>query len=382
MEMWPRMTERRESDDAWIEKVVKVAGALGFNPMRTRWKLIRWQDGRRKAARQREQKIVHLRYRHKTCSRCGAVQDRDEAVCTACRATLTSHRVQVLQRLAGMAPESLSVSAVLAAAVLAVYARIWVAGGGGLASPSSTLLVAFGGRWAPYTADEPWRLLTAVFLHAGLWHLAFNLLALATIGPVIEGLYGRLTMLGIFVVTGTLANLGSELVGLAGVGIGASGGIMGLVGVAAGYGQRVGTGGGRALRDRMLKWAAYTMLFGFAVNADHWAHGFGFLLGAVFGYAVRIEVWPRSALLGARVLVQLVGTAGAVGALALIFTRSAPAPLETGDASREHLPEVSAVLATPAAMSRSFCAGDRAAGVAPGDYGAPLRPSAMPLTIQ
>ena len=45
--------EKKEDGDAWIEKVVNVAGHLGFNKMRLRWKLIRWQENRRKAARRR-----------------------------------------------------------------------------------------------------------------------------------------------------------------------------------------------------------------------------------------------------------------------------------------------------------------------------------------
>jgi hypothetical protein len=35
-----------------------------------------------------------------------------------------------------------------------------------------------------------------------------------------------------------------------------------------------------------LKWAVYTMVFGFFIGADNGAHGAGFLLGAVIGLAV------------------------------------------------------------------------------------------------
>lgn len=348
MELWVWMTAAREPDDEWMEKVVQIAGALGFNPMRTRWKLMRWQERRRKARRQREQQLAHIGYPHKLCAECGAVQDRSEARCTACGATLTSRTVQVLQRmgLAAALPEGLSMSMLLAVVMLAVHARVWIAAGGGLRAPSGALLVAFGGHWPPSTRDEPWRLATAIFLHAGLWHLAFNLLAIAKIGPVIEGLYGRMTMLGVFLITGVAANLGSEWMGLSGVGIGASGGLMGLIGVAAGHGQRAGTGAGRAQRDAMVRWAAYTMIFGFAVGADHWAHAFGFVLGAVLGYAVRIEIWRRPALLPLRVAVQLAGVAGAIAAIALIFTRAAP-PLEPPDQADETARAGAGVLLAP-----------------------------------
>jgi membrane associated rhomboid family serine protease len=317
--------EPRPDDDAWIEKVVGVAGALGFNQMRMRWKLIRWQERRRKARRWREQRIAHIRYEHKTCPECGAVQDRNEAICTSCSARLGSRGVQVLQRVGLSMPRALSMSTLLALALLGVYFRVWIAAGGGLGSPTGALLHDFGGHSQRATAGEPWRVLTAIFLHAGLLHLGFNLIAIATIGPRIEEVYGRLTMLAVFVITGALAAAGSDLMGLVGVGVGASGGVMGLVGAAAGHGQRTGTTAGRGLRNDMVKWAAYTVIFGFMIHADNWAHVFGLLTGAVFGYAVRPVVWRRRALVAARAAIQLAGAAGAIAALAIIFTRT-PAP--------------------------------------------------------
>jgi membrane associated rhomboid family serine protease len=220
--------ESKRDDDAWIEKVVDTAGALGFNKMRVRWKLIRWQESRRKARRWREQRIAHISYQHKICHECGAVQDRDEAICTQCGAKLSSRALQVLQRIGLTTPEFLSMSTVLVLVLIGVHLRIWLAAGTGAFSLPSRLLIDFGGRYPPLLSDEPWRLLTAIFLHAGLVHLGFNVLALASIGPRVEELYGRLTLLLLFVVTGTLANLGSVAIGLGGVGIGASGGIMGL----------------------------------------------------------------------------------------------------------------------------------------------------------
>ena len=310
-----------EQEPDWIEKVVEVGGKLGFNKMRLRWKLIRWQERRRQAARRREQQVQHITYAHKTCPECGAVQDREEAACTGCGAKLGKRGFQVLRRLGVMGPVGLSVSALLAIAVLIAYGRTWLAMGGGFGAPSGWVLVDMGGRWPPMMADEPWRYLTAVFLHIGWWHLGFNLLAIASIGPRIEERFGRATMLGLFVVTGVLANVGALHVSALGVGAGASGGVMGLIGLAAGSGHREGTRRGKELRNDMLKWSAYTFIFGFAVNADNWAHLFGALAGAAFGLGVRPEMWKRRALLPVRALVGVVGAAGTIAALALILTR-------------------------------------------------------------
>ena len=61
------------------------------------------------------------------------------------------------------------------------------------------------------------------------------------------------------------------------------GAVMGLCGVAAGWGQREGTTAGREIRNMMLKWAAYTVLFGFFIGADNAAHAAGFVSGGVIG---------------------------------------------------------------------------------------------------
>lgn len=319
---------RQPDDDAWIERVVAIGGRLGLNQVRLRWKLIRWQDQRRKRARLREQRVLHVTYAHKTCPECTAVHDRDEAICTRCGAKLGSRRLQVLQRLGLGLPSALSMSTLLALAFLAAYARVWVAAGGGLAAPGGALLVDFGGRWPPAMADEPWRLVTAMFLHAGLWHLGFNCLAIASVGPRIEEAYGRPTMIGLFIATGALANLGALEVGRFAVGVGASGGVMGLIGAAAAYGHRLGTSYGRALRDGMLQWAIYTFVFGFALGADNWAHLFGALTGAAFGLAVRPTRWGRPGLAALRLALGAVGVVATVGAVAIICTRIASPPHE------------------------------------------------------
>jgi len=358
-----KATKPTQDDDAWIERVVNIAGDLGFNKMRLRWKLIRWQEHRRKKARQREQLVAHVTYAHKTCHQCGAVQDRHEAVCTRCGVKLSSRGFQVLERIGLATPVPLSMSTLLAVAILVAYGRVWFASGGGLSAPHGALLVGFGGRWPPLIAEEPWRLVTAMFLHAGLWHLGFNILAIATVGPRIEETYGRATMLGIFIVTGLLANLATLQVGGLGVGVGASGGVMGLIGAAAGSGHRAGTSHGRAQRDAMLQWCAYTFVFGFAVGADNWAHLFGLITGAAFGLAVRPETWKRRSLIPVRAVAGLVGLVATLGAVAIIITRAPQVPDETHDEAGTSLDE-SAVMNSYIAICTKLYAGDTKGAIA------------------
>ena len=89
----------------------------------------------------------------------------------------------MLRRIGLATPEAVSVSTLLALAIMAVYTRVFVAQGGGFGAASGKLLFDFGAQWEIGSTGEPWRLVTAMFLHIGLWHLAFNLIAIATIGP-------------------------------------------------------------------------------------------------------------------------------------------------------------------------------------------------------
>ncbi len=215
-------------------------------------------------------------------------------------------------------------SSLLGAAMLIVYAMMMRAapqGEGWLDMPVD-VLVRFGAHYPPaIQAGELWRWGSAIFLHIGLWHLGFNLFALAQIGPAIEKTFGRARMLFLFMLTGIVANIGSGLIGLPGIAAGASGAIMGLIGLAAGWGQRDGTTIGRQMRNRMLKWALYTMAFGLFIGADNAAHGVGFAVGALIGYVLPSKRRSASSFGVADVLM---GAVGAVAALASVYLAMVP----------------------------------------------------------
>jgi membrane associated rhomboid family serine protease len=64
---------------------------------------------------------------------------------------------------------------------------------------------------------EVWRLLTPVFLHAGLWHLACNMLVLYWTGTRLEERYGSKEFLAFYLLAGVSANLGYFLMQEAGL---------------------------------------------------------------------------------------------------------------------------------------------------------------------
>jgi membrane associated rhomboid family serine protease len=78
-------------------------------------------------------------------------------------------------------------------------------------------------------AGEWWRLFSVMLLHANFFHLAMNMLALLSFGPFLERLMGS----GRYLVLYVLAGLGGSLLSLTrggeAIGVGASGGIWGLM---------------------------------------------------------------------------------------------------------------------------------------------------------
>jgi len=87
---------------------------------------------------------------------------------------------------------------------------------------------------------EYWRLFTALFLHAGLLHLLFNLFALYILGPPLERSIGPVRFTMCYLISGFASSCGVVLLTVirvvqVGQLVGASGCIMGIVGAWAGF---------------------------------------------------------------------------------------------------------------------------------------------------
>src|SRR5882724_11848945 len=93
-------------------------------------------------------------------------------------------------------------------------------------------LVTWGGNLGKLTLNgEAWRLVTAMFLHASLVHLAGNLICLWAWGRVTEAALGTARFLLAYFASGVLANLAGAWVHPDVISVGASGAIAGILGL-------------------------------------------------------------------------------------------------------------------------------------------------------
>lgn len=171
-----------------------------------------------------------------------------------------------------------------------------------------------GGEW--------WRLLSSMFLHAGLIHLGLNSYVLWIFGVEIERQIGRVVMLAVFLVTGVFAGATSFAFapGFT-IAVGASGAIFGLVGafIAYNYLRRQHVMAQARLRGA-LTMLVINLVIGFSIPGIDWrAHVGGLVAGVIAGLTVdpsRPEALRRTfAVVGLAVLLA--------GAVALVAIRTA-----------------------------------------------------------
>ena len=153
-----------------------------------------------------------------------------------------------------------------------------------LLSPSGMALYVLGmtgafamheGRW--------WTVLTAVFLHGSLLHLAFNMAVTKRYLEDVVQLYGGVRAWVIFVIAGVVGFVLSN-VAVGSPTVGASGSIFGLLASLIVYGRRTHQ---HAVAQQLWVSAAIMFAFGFFMpSVNNWAHAGGFAGGFVAAEAL------------------------------------------------------------------------------------------------
>lgn len=174
---------------------------------------------------------------------------------------------------------------------------------------------------------EWWRLVIAVFLHGSLLHIGMNTMVLVDLGPQIEEIYGSARAFFLYVATGVFSfvwSTGWDVLTAHGMGpmsVGASGALMGLVGLMLAIAGSRGGAYMREIRVRLIRWVVMIFAFGFLMGGiDNAAH-FGGLLA---GYGLGRIFYDREPQSGAErknaYLLATVALLAVVGSFAAMIT--------------------------------------------------------------
>ncbi len=159
-------------------------------------------------------------------------------------------------------------------------------------SPNSRQLILWGGDFGPLTlGPQPWRLVSAVFVHAGILHIGLNMWCLWSLGRLAERIFGKATYLVLYLLCGIAGNVVSLWWHTNSVGVGASGAIFG---VAGGLTTALYLGKlpfpKQALRGTLQSLVVFAVInlgIGQVVGAiDNSAHLGGFVAGLALGAAI------------------------------------------------------------------------------------------------
>lgn len=150
--------------------------------------------------------------------------------------------------------------------------------------------------WGPtegVVEGEWYRLVTSMFTHEAIWHIAFNMLSLWWLGGPLEAALGRARYLTLYLISGLAGSaLTLLLAAPTTASLGASGAVFGLFGATAVLMRRLNYD----LRP-VLALLAINLIFTFTVGGIAWeAHIGGLVGGLVIGYAMVHAPRERRAL--------------------------------------------------------------------------------------
>jgi len=173
-------------------------------------------------------------------------------------------------------------------ALIAINAVVYLieisGGGGGINNPSGRIIENYG-LYGPFVHEgEIYRLVTAGFLHASLFHIGFNMLLLFFLGRLLEPALGTTRFLVLYFASLLAGSLGALILEPNSLGIGASGAIFGLAGatfvIARGRGME-------ALAGQIGFLIVFNLIFSFSArNVSIGAHVGGLIGGVICALAI------------------------------------------------------------------------------------------------
>ena len=237
------------------------------------------------------------------CPNCRRLISRDESQCPYCGIRRPASWWKNNRLITGLSHHDGVISLILYANIgFYILSLVLFPRGSGLAlnpmsflSPSHKSLLVLGstGTVAISELHRWWSLISANYLHGGLMHILFNMIALKQIGLLVIKEYGVYRMLAIYTLGGVFGFVLSFLAGVQFT-IGASAAVCSLIGAILYYGKSRGGIYGQNLYRQIGVWAVTIFVFGFIVpGINNWGHGGGIAAGIFLGFLLGYQERKR-----------------------------------------------------------------------------------------
>jgi len=165
-----------------------------------------------------------------------------------------------------------------------------------------------------------WTLVSAGYLHGGILHLFFNMVALSQIGPLVLQEFGFYRTVVLYVLGGIIGFLVSYLAGIPFT-LGASASLCALIGALLYYGKSRGGIFGQSLFRQLSGWVIGMGFFGLLVpGINNWGHGGGLAGGIMLGYLLGYTEKNRETYVHKLLAIICMLTTGAILLWALLST--------------------------------------------------------------
>jgi len=177
---------------------------------------------------------------------------------------------------------------------------------------------------APYMQGQWWRLITAGFLHGGVFHILMNSWVLFDLGAEVEQLYGTSRLIVFYFVSTITGFWTSSHLGFHSS-VGSSAGIFGLIGAMLAFGVSDRSALGSMVKSLYMRWVIYGLVLSFLPGVDFWAHVGGLAGGFITGWLAstpRARLMWKEPLLRALAGISIALTFLAFGMLYLAMTRA------------------------------------------------------------
>jgi rhomboid protease GluP len=177
---------------------------------------------------------------------------------------------------------------------------------------------------APYMQGQWWRLITAGFLHGGIFHILMNSWVLFDLGAEVEQLYGTSRLIVFYFVSTITGFWTSSHLGFHSS-VGSSAGIFGLIGAMLAFGVSDRSALGSMVKSLYMRWVIYGLVLSFLPGVDFWAHVGGLSGGFLAGWLAstpRARMMWKEPLLRVLAGISIALTALAFGMLYLAVSRA------------------------------------------------------------